>query len=517
MSHQHHANHRSARRAVRLFTALFILSIWGGFVLWLVHEQTTMRAVAGVALERERVTAETQISGVLRQAELFLVAADRFVTDHPGSDPRSDPQFAELVRAFQRVTDGGMLVRLIDESGALSLVPAEGGTKVANVSDRDYFNDAMAAPAGQLSIGVPFQGRVTGRWAVPLATRLSHPVKNVSVLLVAIETSLFNRLFESVRINADSVVSVIRRDGILLARSSARPVDLGISYATFPVFTEGLARAPRGVMLAPSTRTDGVPRMVAYGEMERYPLVTLVGESVQSINAPLWHMFWIMVSLLLPLTLGVLFLAWRSTRLLSTLLRRDEALSQLATTDSLTGLSNRRYFLESCAEEMLRARRYRQPLAFFELDLDFFKRINDAYGHAAGDAVLKALARVGQACLRDVDHFGRLGGEEFGMLLPNTDAVGALHLAERIVAAVAACEVPVGGLILRFTTSIGVTALGADDLGFEEVYARADKALYEAKAAGRNCARIVAPPPLAEIPDESTKDQPREKNNEPLQ
>jgi diguanylate cyclase (GGDEF)-like protein len=257
-------------------------------------------------------------------------------------------------------------------------------------------------------------------------------------------------------------------------------------------------------MLAPSTRTDGIPRMIAFGEMARYPLVTMVGESVNSIDAPLWRMIWSIAGLLILVTLAVLLSAWRSISLLTALHRRGEELSLLATTDDLTGLSNRRQFLQTCDEEMARAKRYKEPLAFLELDLDFFKRINDAYGHAAGDEVLKALARVGQSCLRDVDQFGRLGGEEFGILLPNTDVDGALHLAERIVAAVAACEVPSGDLILRFTTSIGVTAMGADDTGFEDIFARADLALYEAKAHGRNCVRSV-PAAGDGISDNSTK------------
>jgi diguanylate cyclase (GGDEF)-like protein len=481
------------------------LSIWGGLLLWSLYEHSASREKAGLKLERERVTAEAQVSSIFTQAEMVLVTTDRWIVDHPDADPHSDPRFVELIRALQRVTDGGMLVRLVDASGETFLVPSEGVHQGMKAEDRDYFKAAMAAPPGRISIGQAIEGRASGRWQVPVATRLTRPAHGIVLVFVGIETGLFGHVLDAVRSDKDSVLSVIRRDGILLARSSTRPVELGVSYAAFPLFTEGLAKAPRGVMLAPSTRTDGVPRMIAYGEMARYPLITLVGESVQSIDAPLWRMIWIIAGLFLPVTLAVVLSARRSIGLLAALHRREEALSRLATTDDLTGLTNRRQFLELCSEEMLRARRYRQPLAFLELDLDFFKRINDAYGHAAGDAVLKALARVGQACLRDVDHFGRLGGEEFGMLLPNTDIEGALHLAGRIVAAVAACEVPAGELVLRFTTSIGVSALDGDDQGFEEVFARADKALYEAKAGGRNCMRSV-PPLLADgISDDSTK------------
>ena len=504
MSLQHRASSRSAGRAVKVLTALFVLFLWGGFLLWADREHSAARAAFALKLERERVTAEAQISSILRQAEIFLAASNRWITDNPTADPRVDPRFAELVRAFQRVTDGGMLVRLVGAEGETFLVPADGPHLGAKAADRDYFKAAIAAPPGQIAIGQAIKGRASGLWQIPIATRLNQPTHGVALVFVGIEVDLFNRIFDAVRSNKDSVVSVIRRDGILLARSSARPVELGVSYATFPLFTQGLAKGPRGVMLAPSTRTDGVPRMIAFGEMERYPLITLVGESVNSIDAPLWRTIWTIAGLLILVTLVVLFGAWRSLLLLAALRRREEALSRLATTDDLTGLSNRRQFLESCDEEMLRARRYEQPLAFLELDLDFFKRINDAYGHAAGDDVLKALARVGQSCLRDVDQFGRLGGEEFGILLPNTDLDGALHLAERVVAAVAACEVPSGELVLRFTTSIGVTALSDADQGFEEVYARADQALYEAKAHGRNCVRSL-PPAGSGLADNSTE------------
>lgn len=196
---------------------------------------------------------------------------------------------------------------------------------------------------------------------------------------------------------------------------------------------------------------------------------------------------------LLLLTILTLFVCRHILALHAALRGSREELSRLAAVDELTGLNSRRHFIDLCTEEISRAKRYGQPLAFLDLDLDFFKRINDAYGHTAGDAVLRQFAEVGGRCLRDVDLFGRLGGEEFGMCLPNTDAVGALRLAERIVAAVAACAVPAGELTLRFTASIGGTELVPDDADFETVRARADRALYEAKAAGRNCARINLP------------------------
>jgi diguanylate cyclase (GGDEF)-like protein len=493
------AGDRSAEKAVKVLTALFVLSMWAFFLLWAYHQHADARSTASSMLERQRVAAEAQVNNIFKMAELFIAAADRWVIDHPKEDPRSSSGFLALVLSFQRVTDNVLLVRLISDSGEIYLIPPEGPHKGVKVDDRDYFKGAMTSVGGQMVIGAPFKGRLTGRSLVPVAARLSRPSHGIAVILIAIETELLDRAFSTIHSDKDPTISLVRRDGILLARSAARPLDLGISVAKSPVFTQGLVANPQGVVLTTSATTDRIPRLMAYGEMRNYPLVVVAGESIAVIESPAWRAILIVAVLLLLITVATLFHAWRSLLLLAALRASQEDLTRFANLDELTGLANRRQFLDVCAEEISRAKRYGQPLAFLEIDLDFFKRINDAYGHPAGDAVLQAFARVGEQCLRDVDSFGRLGGEEFGMLLPNTNAEGALHLAERVVAAAAACEVLTGELKLRFTVSVGSTELGQDDSSFEPVFARADKALYEAKAGGRNCARIILPPMTSKV------------------
>jgi diguanylate cyclase (GGDEF)-like protein len=493
------AGNRSAEKAVKVLTALFVLCLWAFFALWAYQEHADSRVTAGHLLERQRIAADAQANNVFKMAEMFIAVADRWVTDHPREDPRSNMQFLQLVLAFQRVTGASMMVRLVSDSGELHLIPPDGSNKSVKVDDRDYFKGVQANAPGQLFISVPVQGRASGRWVVPVAARFSQPSHGVSIILIGIETELFDRAFHDIRSDKDPTISLVRRDGILLARSAARPVDLGISVAKSPVFTQGLVANPQGVVLTTSATTDRIPRLMAYGEMRNYPLVVVAGESIEAIEAPTWRKIRIVASLLLIIMLATLFRSWRSLKLLAALRASQEELARLAGIDELTGLKNRRQFLDACAEEISRAKRYGQPLAFLEIDLDFFKRINDAYGHPAGDAVLQAFARVGEQCLRDVDSFGRLGGEEFGMLLPNTNAEGALHLAERVVAAAAACEVLTSELKLRFTVSVGSTELGPEDDSFEPVFARADKALYEAKAGGRNCARIILPPTTSKV------------------
>jgi len=164
----------------------------------------------------------------------------------------------------------------------------------------------------------------------------------------------------------------------------------------------------------------------------------------------------------------------------------ERQLLKLATTDTLTGVANRRWFLDKAAREVERAHRYALPLSLLALDLDRFKAINDTHGHATGDDVLRAVTACTQRLLRQTDVFGRLGGEEFAILLPHTDADGAIATADRIHAAVRMLCIPVRGTALRITTSIGAAVLDPHDIGVEQLLHRADEALYEAKRAGRN-------------------------------
>jgi diguanylate cyclase (GGDEF)-like protein len=160
-----------------------------------------------------------------------------------------------------------------------------------------------------------------------------------------------------------------------------------------------------------------------------------------------------------------------------------------AATDSLTGLANRRTLDEELALEWRRAHRVGDSLAFVLLDLDDFKKVNDSHGHPAGDAVLRSVGEILGAGVRHVDLAGRYGGEEFALILPETDLAGALKLAERIRARLetTAVELP-SGETLHTTASFGV-AVNDELTTAEQLVAAADEALYAAKAAGKNCVR----------------------------
>ena len=172
--------------------------------------------------------------------------------------------------------------------------------------------------------------------------------------------------------------------------------------------------------------------------------------------------------------------------------RADAANVRLAAQDVLTGVANRRSLMLALERELAGAQRQRVPLSLLMLDIDHFKRVNDQYGHLAGDQVLRHVVKVVGQRLRAQDLLGRYGGEEFLVLLPHTDAQGAQQLGQQLCEAVQAAPCDWSGQSIAVTTSIGVASyLPGMPTDWEALLQAADKALYRAKAAGRNCVEVA--------------------------
>lgn len=159
---------------------------------------------------------------------------------------------------------------------------------------------------------------------------------------------------------------------------------------------------------------------------------------------------------------------------------------QLANTDALTGVFNRRHFFERAQAEFQRAHRYRHELAVLVFDVDFFKKLNDTYGHQVGDRALQAVAQASRQQLRNTDVLARLGGEEFAVLLPETSLANAAQLAERLRLALAYLTLADGQQPIQLTASFGVSAWQEADADVEAMLHRADSEMYRAKQTGRN-------------------------------
>ena len=264
-----------------------------------------------------------------------------------------------------------------------------------------------------------------------------------------------------------------------------------------------------------------MPESAAHQAIVYFFLMGMAGGAVASYSAHVACTAATIASVMLPATLwfffvqddpllramaagGLIYLAaaYRATRTLAFFLGRSLQLSHelaiahdreqaLARTDELTGLRNRRAFYEAGERALEWARRYDHALALVMLDIDHFKRINDAQGHAAGDAALRGLAETLRSNARAADVAGRLGGEEFAVLLPETTLQEAIAYAERLRAAIAGSVVVHQRQELRFTCSLGVAQMKpSDDL--DALVGRADAALYRSKEGGRD--RVTSGP-----------------------
>ncbi|HKI87000.1 MAG TPA: GGDEF domain-containing protein [Thermoanaerobaculia bacterium] len=179
--------------------------------------------------------------------------------------------------------------------------------------------------------------------------------------------------------------------------------------------------------------------------------------------------------------------------------RMSQRLRRQATTDALTGLANRRSFIQQSRRELARATRSIRPVSVLAIDVDHFKRINDSYGHAVGDAVLRELARRLGGAVREGDLVARTGGEELSVLLPDTSEAMAVRVAEKLRRAIADAPVAAGSFEVPVTVSLGVGSLGPGCAELDALLAEADRALYTAKRSGRNRVASNARPMLTVV------------------
>lgn len=164
-------------------------------------------------------------------------------------------------------------------------------------------------------------------------------------------------------------------------------------------------------------------------------------------------------------------------------------LREAATLDHLTGLANKRVFNEELQAQIALCNRYGHHLSLILTDLDHFKKVNDRYGHASGDEVLKQIAYVLKETVRDSDIVARWGGEEFAILVPSTDLQGVVTLAEKLREKIAECRFTFNGKAVQISASFGVVKMGSSTNDIISLFEEADKLLYQAKKAGRNCVK----------------------------
>ncbi|WP_242390610.1 sensor domain-containing diguanylate cyclase [Pararhodospirillum photometricum] len=305
-------------------------------------------------------------------------------------------------------------------------------------------------------------------------------------VLAAIDLSFTQSWISSIVIDPSEVVALVDGEGTLLARNPPLPTAIGRRAPLPPQPAFGRQRS--SITFEATSPWDNRRRTYALSKIENIPMVLIVGFDLEGSLGEWERRAWQLAGGLLALVI----LAALALHAHLVAVRQREDLRILATTDALTGVANRRQFMTIGSHEVARARRYTATLAVFMVDIDHFKTINDTWGHPTGDRAIQALASTMAAVTRDLDVVGRLGGEEFAIILPETDAQGALILADRLRSTVEQQTTVLSTTAhpVRLTVSIGVTTLQPADTGFEDLLGRADKALYAAKAAGRN--RVVS-------------------------
>jgi diguanylate cyclase (GGDEF)-like protein len=375
----------------------------------------------------------------------------------------------------------------------------------ANNSDRDYFRYHATHTDRGPHVGVPIRSRSTGIWILPVSRRLENPDGSFAgVALGTIRVDFFARLYDSFDVGRSGTIFLALDNGTLVYRRPFNETLPGTSIKEGPVYQMYKATGPVGTALLTS-RIDQVDRLYSYRRMNSFPLIVATAQSKDEILGE-----WLQATILLVVgsVVAVGFLGWLGRRMVRQIVIRDKleqqlviakeslqtqnsALTVLAKNDGLTGIANRRHFEEFLAFELSRASRNASTLSLIIMDVDFFKKFNDRYGHVAGDDCLRKVAAVlEQALVRPTDLAARYGGEEFVVILPDTDRVGAVYVAEKIRSAVLGLRISHADSPANVVSVSGgvcsVSVARGEVVDGKALIERADALLYAAKLAGRN-------------------------------
>ncbi|MDR3435648.1 diguanylate cyclase [Telmatospirillum sp.] len=351
-----------------------------------------------------------------------------------------------------------------------------------------YFEYFKNYPQDSVYIDPSRLGKLTGK----LQFRLVRPIlKNGSFdgyVQQPLRPEHFTTLFNAFDLGPHSFTAMFTLDHRLIARQPSVPEETyGVPQDKIDLWSH-LAKADSGQYVTRSP-IDGIERYILYNKIHDYPVVIDIGLARDDIDESLHDIRLYIISQAVSVCTASLIFCILTLLILrknSQLILAGRTIRALANTDSLTGAKNHRYFFETAEVEFARAVRYDLPLAVIMIDADHFKSINDNYGHAIGDQVLCQLVKSTAEVLRETDILGRIGGEEFAILMPQTPLAGAEALAERVRERIGKSEIAIDGRTVHLTVSIGVSARLSQTDSFRSMLQEADEALYRAKKAGRD-------------------------------
>ena len=500
----------TARHQQRPLVALMSVALFLICTALLAATAWTICSSREIRLREARVATENMAHTLASQADTAIKIADVILDDiverseRDGSSGQAGKRLdAYLVQLTRKVTEiHGLFI--YDETGAWKAtslgVPFKGDN-----SDRDYFVFHKTNPQTGTHISAPVRSRSTGHWIIPVSRRIDHADGSFAgVALATLRLDSFERVFDSLDLGKSGTVFFALENGTLIYRRPFQEKLIGTDLSSGAIMRSYRENGRAGTVMRVA-QIDGIERLYSYRRLDSYPIIVSAALSKQDIFSQ-----WTVASLqILGAALcAITALVWFFRKLMRQMAMRDQVESELrvasleleqanadlqtmAWKDGLTSLANRRAFDDTLERERKRARREGEPLSLILLDVDYFKKFNDAYGHVAGDDCLRAVAKaVGGSAARCVDLAARYGGEEFAVILPGTDSAGATLVAEAMRQTVLALGiVHAGSPIGLVTVSLGVaTTRNGDyhDASPTQLLQRADALLYQSKTAGRN-------------------------------
>jgi diguanylate cyclase (GGDEF)-like protein len=471
-------------RTVVVLTLLLLGALWTVVIVSAVSARQASIVSTGERLQRMTRAVEEQTRHQLRLLDTFLMSCESWLSANSSRNPRSDPAFQRLIEGFRSRTGESIDILLLTANGEVSDVLGKAKGPLAIVADSEYFRGALANPG--LFIGSPAPDPSTGHHGLPVALSLQNPAHGIQMLVAVIDLPLLTRAYDEQRQKPGGAITLLRRDGTILARAPHDHPLPGRSLTDGEVFRQHLATQSQAVVRPDDKADTQAGEFISFSSMPDYPLLIMVSESYHdALAAWLRQTVWI-VLLALGVTVPLAVVAYRSLRLLQALASQNAQLQHLVDSDRLTGVSSRQHFVETLQQALEHAQGQQSPLTVLLFDIDFFKRINDGYGHAVGDQVLVAFAAVAKRCLADNDLLGRLGGGEFSILLPGTDLGEAVLIAEQVRSEIAKISIPTENGIVQFTASVGASEACATDRSTDDLLKRTAQALHNAKAGGHD-------------------------------
>lgn len=477
---------RVQRYGLWLLVVSLLVVLWGGMAFSLSQQRQRLLQQSTQELSLLNRAIAEQTGGLFNAVATALATSEHWLQDFKGVDPVNNPRFVELVEHLRDSSAGLFELRVVSPGGEMRSVPDPSGQVLENVSERDYVRVNRERSGRSLHIGEPVLNPRSGKWELPVSWRMASPFAGVALLVAAVDVELLALAYEPLRVQPEGTIVLLRRDDRILSRAPFKPEYLARSLrpnTTLQVFQENAVRA---TFTADSGATDGVRRIGSFERLENFPLTVVVTRGEADVLRPYLERRQALVVSAGVLSVVVLLLTVVVHRAQRALQRAQERMQRLALVDDLTHIMNRRAFIDQARREFARVLRGQRSCSVLVMDLDHFKQVNDTHGHLVGDQVLRDCSAAWRAVLRQQDLIGRMGGEEFCLLLPELGAREAAVVAERLRRLTLELAFPGRDGKFHVTVSVGVAEREAVDTNWEQPYDRADKALYRAKAQGRD-------------------------------